>query len=191
MTRRATSPPPSTTFSTAGRALTSDGVSIDAGGPGWAYPRAVLGDVRFRFTARGPVPADLRRDRADRRRGRGYLAGVEYSTVTDFASGGATYTLHPGGAPATPPAEAGFWVAQASGSGTQTLTWAPSSGDWTIMVMNAEGTPGVSVRADAGATVPALTWVAIGLLVGGLLLLAASTALITVPIARASSTKTT
>jgi hypothetical protein len=59
------------------------------------------------------------------------------------------------------------------------------------MVMNAEGTPGVSVDADAGATVPALTWVAIGLLAGGLLLLAASTALIVVPIAQASSTTST
>lgn len=181
---------PGTTFSTQGRALTSDGVRIDAGGPGWAYPRAVLGDVRFRFTAQDPS-REIFVGIAPTDDVRGYLAGVEYSTVTDFGSGGATYTLHPGGAPATPPAEAGFWVAKASGSGTQSLTWAPSSGDWTIIVMNADGTPGVSVDADAGATVPALTWVATGLLAGGLLLLAASTALIVVPIAQASSTTST
>ena len=178
------------TFTTAGRALTSDGVRIDGGGPGWAYPRAVLGDVRFRFTADDPSRQTFV-GIAPTSDVRGYLSEVEYSTVTDFGSGGATYTFHAGGAPATPPAEAGFWVAEASGSGTQSLTWAPSSGDWTIIVMNADGSPGVSVDADAGATVPALTWVAIGLLVGGLILLAASTALIVIPIARASSTKST
>ena len=72
-----------TTFSTAGRALTSDGVSIDGGGPGWAYPRAVLGDVRFRFTAAGPVPATFV-GIAPTSDVSGYLSGVEYSTVTDF-----------------------------------------------------------------------------------------------------------
>jgi len=148
----------------------------------------VLGDVRFRFTADDPSRQTFV-GIAPTSDVRGYLSEVEYSTVTDFGSGGATYTFHAGGAPATPPAEAGFWVAEASGSGTQSLTWAPSSGDWTIVVMNADGSPGVSVRADAGATVPALTWVAIGLLAGGLILLAASTALIAVPIARASSAK--
>ena len=54
--------------------------------------------------------------------------------------------------------------------------------------MNADGTPGVSVHA--GATVPGPALVAIGRLAVGLILLAASTALIAVPIARASSTKT-
>jgi len=181
-----------TTFTTAGRALTSQGVSIDGGGPEWAYPRSVLGDVRFRFTADDPARGTFA-GIAPTSDVLGYLSGVEYSTVTNFSSGGesATYTSHAGGAPSTPPAEEGFWVAEASGSGTQSLTWAPSSGDWTIVVMNADGSPGVSVRADAGATVPALTWVAIGLLVGGLILLAASTALIVIPIARASSTKST
>ena len=56
--------------------------------------------------------------------------------------------------------------------------------------MNADGSPGVSVRADAGATVPALTWVAVGLLVGGLILLAASTALIIIPVSRTSTRAT-
>jgi hypothetical protein len=179
----------STTFSTAGRALTSDSMSIDGGGPGWAYPRSVLGDVRFRFTADDPsretfvgiAPTSAVRD---------YLSGVEYSTVTDFGSGGATYTRHTGGAPASPPADAEFWVARANGSGTQSLTWTPSSGDWTILVMNADGSAGISVRADAGANVPALTWVAIGVLAGGLLLLAASSVLIIVPVTRATSPKT-
>jgi hypothetical protein len=87
-------------------------------------------------------------------------------------------------------AEADLWVAKASGSGTQSPILTPSSGDWTIMVMNADGTPGVSVRTDASATVSALTWVAIGLIAGGLVLLAGSSVLIAVPVARASSSKT-
>lgn len=178
----------STTFSTAGRALASESMNVNVGGPAWAYPRSVLGDVRFRFTADDPSRETFVAV-APTSAVRGYLAGLEYATVTDFGSAGATYILHPGGAPATPPAAAAFWDATASGSGTQTLTWTPSRGDWTILVMNTDGSPGLSVRADAGANVPALTWVAICLLAAGLILLAASTALIAVPVARVSSTR--
>jgi len=150
----------STTFSTPGRALASESMNVNAGGPDWAYPRSVLGDVRFRFTADDPSRETFVAV-APTSAVRGYLAGMEYATVTDFGSAGATYTVHAGGAPATPPAAAAFWAAKASGSGPQTLTWTPSRGDWTILVMNTDGSPGLSVRADAGANVPALTWVAI------------------------------
>ena len=51
--------------------------------------------------------------------------------------------------------------------------------------MNSDASPGVSVTADAGATVPALGWIAGGLLVAGGVLLIAGTVLIAVPVVRA------
>jgi len=65
------------------------------------------------------------------------------------------------------------------------LTWPVQSGDWTVVAMNANGSRSVSVRVDAAATVPALPWVAAGLLIGGVLFLAGGVVLIAVPLRRA------
>jgi Domain of unknown function (DUF4389) len=176
---------PTSTFSTPGRALTSASLNIEGGGPGWAYPRSTLGDVRFRFTATDPAAqtfVGIARSSDVAR----YLSGVDYSTVTDFGADGTRYTRHSGGPPPNPPAAADFWVVKATGTGTQTLTWTPASGDWTILAMNADGSSPVTVRADAAGTVPALTWIAIGLLAAGLVLLAVGTIMIAIPVRRSS-----
>jgi hypothetical protein len=54
-----------------------------------------------------------------------------------------------------------------------------------VVATNADGSAGVDVRVDFGATAPALPWLAVGLLIGGALLLIASAALIAVPVLRA------
>ena len=73
-----------------------------------------------------------------------------------------------GGTPGSPPATQGFWVASASGPGTQTVEWEPADGSWTVVVMNADGQPGIgTVGADLGARYPALVWIAFGVLAGG------------------------
>jgi hypothetical protein len=176
---------PAATLSTGGRGLVSETITVHAGGPQWAYPRSILGETRLRFTSSDPtkpVFVGIAPAGAAAR----YLSGVQYATVTDFADSGATYVQHSGGAPAATPASNDIWVAKASGTGTQTLTWSPSEGDSTIVVMNSDATAGVSIRADAGATVPILTWVAVGLLIGGTLVLIAGIALIAVPVTRAA-----
>jgi len=80
-------------------------------------------------------------------------------------------------------------VAQASGAGQQSLTWSPTEGRWGLVAMNADGSRPVAVQADAGATVPALTEVAVALLVAGALLLALGAFLIAIPVRRASRDK--
>jgi hypothetical protein len=47
------------------------------------------------------------------------------------------------------------------------LVWDPTDGSWTVVVMNADGRPGIDVTADLGARVPALPWIAVGMLVAG------------------------
>ena len=115
-----------------------------------------------------------------------YLAGVDYATVRGAAGHQGTYTEHPGTAPAVPPGQASIWAAHASGPGTQTLTWAIRSGDWMVMAMNADGSRPVNLQVHMAATLPALPWIAAGLLIGGIVILAGGVLLIEVSAQRAS-----
>jgi len=140
-------------------------------GSDWILSENVLGDVRLRaanveegevFFGIGPT-SDVE----------GYLAGVEHDEVTDldFDPFSAEYRRLAGGEPAGPPTEQTFWAVSASGSGTQTAIWEPESGDWTLVVMNADGSRGVAAELSVGAEADILLWLAIGLLVAGVLLL--------------------
>ena len=155
-------------------AIVSDNVDFFEAetGSDWIISENVLGDVRLRaenvsegsvFFGIGPT-ADVE----------DYLAGVEHDEVTDldFDPFSAEYRRHAGGEPPGPPTEQTFWVASASGSGTQTAVWEPESGDWTLVAMNADGSRGVAAELSLGAEADVLLWVAIGLLVAGALLLA-------------------
>jgi hypothetical protein len=153
------------TFRTSGFALTSERLQLSTGAD-WVPVSSTLGTARFAVTSTdrgtdvfiGIAPAS---DVA------GYLDGVRRTVVDDLGSGSAGRTQLDGGAPSGPPGEQTFWTAQASGPGTQQLTWRPASGDWALVVMNADGSAGVSVSGTAGATVPSLTGLAWGLLIVG------------------------
>ena len=101
-----------------------------------------------------------------------YLAGTAHDEIADvdvdpFRVG---YDRRPGVGTASPPAGQGFWVATASGTGPQELVWEAESGDWALFVGNADGSPGVDIRASVGARISYLWPVAIGLLIGALLI---------------------
>jgi len=119
-----------------------------------------------------------------------YLAQVGYDTVRGITRGHVTYTSHRGGAPVTTPARAGIWAVQAAGPGTQTLTWPDRSGNWTVAVMNADGSRPVAVRISVAAALRSLPWIAAVLLAGGVLVLAGGVMLIAVPARRAASHRT-
>ncbi|WP_416954195.1 hypothetical protein ACNKF0_17870 [Nocardioides sp. T5] len=80
----------------------------------------------------------------------GYLGDVSRDTLRDFRVGRAVLRTTDGGAPATPPSDQTFWVAQAIGTDA-TLTWDLEDGDWTIVLMRADGTTGVSADVSTGA----------------------------------------
>ena len=77
-----------------------------------------------------------------------YLAGVNHTVISDFWT--ETLRQESGGATTSVPSSQGFWVASSSGAGARNLKWNPDDGSWTVVVMNADGQPGIDVRADLG-----------------------------------------
>ena len=162
-------------FSTAGSALATKPAQLGSAGVGWLYSPPLLGRLRIRVTPASAGPplfvGIARAGDVDR-----YLAGVDRTVIDDFWDndvkpvGGGRVTA----APATQP----FWVASSSGAGARSLVWKPTDGRWTVVVMNADGRPGLDIGADLGARPPALPWIALGLLVGGAVFLAGGVLLI-------------
>ena len=100
-----------------------------------------------------------------------YLAHVAHAQASDFGAQSSDFHVHPGGAPNTLPAAQHFWVAHASGAGEQTLTWKVHSGNWRVIVMNANGTRDVASQLAIGATFPHLLNIGLAALAAGLLIL--------------------
>lgn len=172
-----------TALDSPGYAITSERLQLGGDGLGSDWARSVLGRVRIHVTAadagRSVFVGVARTSDADR-----YLSGVAASTVSRVDGHRVKYVQRSGTAPAQPPAQVAFWTAQAVGTGRQTLTWEPSSGDWTVVVMNADASAVVAVRADVGATIPVLPWVAAGMIAFGLLLAVPAVFLIAIPVRR-------
>ncbi len=98
----------------------------------------------------------------------GYLGGVARSEVTDVNGTTVTYKTHAGTAPAGTPARESFWQSASSGSGQVTTTWKVKGGNWTIVLMNANGAPNVSAAVNVGAKTNLVLWVGLGFLLVGL-----------------------
>jgi hypothetical protein len=173
------------TYTTAGYALASGQAELQKATGGWDWASALFGTVRLRATpAHGTAGVFI--GIAPAAAAAHYLAGVSYSTVTGITVTKPVYAAHNGGPPAVPPGRTGIWAARAAGPGPQVLTWPVKSGNWTVVAMNATGSRPVSLRVAVAATLPALPWLAFGLLAGGFLIAAAGATLIVVPLRRVS-----
>jgi hypothetical protein len=169
---------PTERFATPTYALTRSRLEVDTEGARWVLNDSWFGKIRIRgesagertlFIGIGPQ-ADVAK----------YLATVAHANVedVDFDPFRVKYLRIAGGAPQGPPTEQRFWAASASGVGTQTLTWKVREGDWSVVLMNADASRGVAAEVDLGAKLSFLLWVAIGLVLGGALVVGGSTALI-------------
>jgi hypothetical protein len=156
-------------FSTDGFALTSERIDL-ATGADWLPVSAALGKARAEVTATDPS-TELFVGVAPAAEGSAYLGDVARSVIQDLGTTSNDERFVPGAPPAGAPGDQNFWVAQTSGPGTQQLDWTPTQGDFVFVVMNADGSAGVSMDARIGATVPALGGLAWGVLGSGLFLL--------------------
>jgi hypothetical protein len=96
-----------------------------------------------------------------------YLRGVPFERVrkVEFTPFHAPQEAVAGSRTPAPPAQAGIWAA----SGREALSWPVEGGDWSVVVMNADGSAGVSAEVAAGAKVPALytlAWALLALALG-------------------------
>jgi hypothetical protein len=154
-----------------GHAVTSEEIHLRAG-PGerewvrwhdWATAR-----VRARAVGEGAVFLGI--GRADDVAG--YLEGVAHDTIVDVGhwADDVTYRTVEGDLAPGPPGEQAFWEATATGTGQQELRWEPQPGDWTVVLMRADGGPGVEALASAGLRTDIVLPIGLGLLAAAVLL---------------------
>ena len=91
----------------------------------------------------------------------GYLDGVTHDEITDWDSTqdditDVVYTRNEGATDPAAPGTKGFWAASVSGSGEQTLDWTIERGEWALVIMKADGSPGVSADVRFGVLAPAI-----------------------------------
>ncbi len=164
-------------------AITSNQVDLESepGDADWLIDRGALGSVRLTidpgasgtpiFAGIGPT-ADVA----------AYLDGVSHDVIRDFelSPDRVLYRRVPGESTPDPPGDQSFWVAQVTAEQEDELTWEVDSGDWTVVLMNADGSRGVDLDARLGIKVDWLLPALIGLLALGLVLLAGGAALVIV-----------
>jgi hypothetical protein len=149
-------------------ALESETIELRLEGPDWLFADERLGTIRLTSENHADVFVGIARS-ADVA---AYLDGVAHERVREVFADRDDYRLLPGGAPAGAPTEQTFWAASLRGSGDQELTWKVADGDWSIVLMNADGSAGVDSSLSVGAKLDGLGWLAVVLLGVGLALAA-------------------
>src|SRR4051812_8461990 len=154
-------------YAAGGRAIVSNPLHIDH------FPDWLIGKIRVTTSSSDGAATFVgvaRKADVDR-----YLAGVARSTVEDlnFSPFDVAYGKVAGSAVPGPPAAQRFWAASAEGTGKQSISWNIRDGHWRFVVMNADGSAGVTAEAKVGASIAhglvyALVLLGIGLALGGL-----------------------
>ena len=134
-----------------GFAITSDDATVHTDGTLDRLPDSLIGDVRV--SATGADDADLFVGIASAADARAYLGDVRHDTLLEVRNGDPIYRSTTGGSPESAPTEQDFWVARATGTHPD-VTWTLQDGDWTVVIMNADGSAAVSADVSAGAEVP-------------------------------------
>lgn len=151
-------------------ALITGPIDLVAARPTAWFPSSQLATLRFEADSSEESPVFIGIGPEDEVAA--YLDGVGLAEVlrTSPFTEEVAYRTVEGDAPSAPPAEQDFWVVSAEGDGPQAVTWDLESGEWTGVIMNGDGSADVSVEFNAGARVGILLPIAIGLVLGGIVL---------------------
>ena len=181
---------PSTEVVVPSHALTSSGIQLEGAGAPWVFDN-LLGTARLEVVP-GTPGVDLFVGVARTADVQQYLRGVGHHQVADLGPGWNGRVMGPGrmtatdgGPPAVLPADTDIWVAQSTGPGTRVLDWQPENGNWTVVLMRADGRAGFTAQARVGATAPGLPWLAGGLLAVGAILAIGGVLLVVLAVRRA------
>ena len=152
-------------FSADTRALATDNLDVDLGDADFIADSDDLGKITVSAESRDgkPVFVGIARTSDVER----YLGGVPHTTVNDIdvTPFRADYERHAGDRHPVSPEHAGIWQASSYGNGKRSIDWKVDDGDYSVVVMNADGSLGVDADVSAGANIPFLDelgWSAIG-----------------------------
>ena len=176
---------PTDTWRSGGYAAVLSNVLVQAQGADQNLPARFFGQVRLQATPTSdstPLFVGIARESEVS----AYLSGVARTVP---GSGSNADEEIPGASPSVAPGDLDIWVAQASGDGTQSVLWTPSDGRWAAVVMNADGSRGVSASVDVGARLPWLGGAGFAAFMVGLVLLIGGVALVAAGVHRASRTE--
>jgi hypothetical protein len=167
-------------FHTSSSAIATENLDVGSDGPDWLTSHDHYGNLRLEVTPRNDKAVFVGIART--KDASAYLRGTSHATVTDVDVDPfkATYRTEPGSAKPATPAGQRIWAVSAHGTGMQTLTWDVKHGDWSVVVMNADGSRGVDTGVSAGADFPILAALAWGSVGSGLVLLGVASMLIVV-----------
>jgi hypothetical protein len=162
---------------TATNALVSEPVDLQSDAPINGDFGGVKVQLRARSVEGDPIFVGIgRASDVDR-----YLEGAAVDVVTDWHYGdGAPVSKRrvDGEATPQPPGQQSFWVVRSDGTGDRHVTWKLRSGTYRLVVMNADGSAGVDVRARWGVTIPWIFPLGIGLVIAGAVALAVGVVLL-------------
>ncbi len=159
-------------------ALTSSQVEVNEVDGLEELPEGVA-TLRLRATAAQPGQALFigvaRQDDVD-----SYLSSVNHTELVDLRTTPfrALYRDVPGSGAPEPPADQDFWTTSASGTGTQEVTTDLRSGNWAVVVMNADGSRSGVVDLQAGFRSTLFAPIGVALLLTAALLILVGTPLV-------------
>jgi len=162
-------------LSTDSHALTSEQLDLGAIRNDW-LPASWLATVRVSALPLGDGPVFV--GIAEEADIGAYMANVAHSEVMWNSDDDPTYIPREGQKAPGLPSEQDFWAASAEGTDRQSVHWDVEEGQWTVLIMNADATPDVSVDVSAAVKTPWLMIVAVALLVGGILCLVTGAVLV-------------
>ena len=143
-------------LNTAGSAVATDPARIfDWGGDVEPFDQ-IVGHVSITVESNKDRPVFIGLARSDDVRQ--YLDSMAHADWAPYRSD-VLVQNHGGAAPSGIPMDQDFWTQSATGSGSQSLRIAATEGRWTVVVMNADATPGIDARASIGAEVSSLAWI--------------------------------
>jgi hypothetical protein len=153
-------------FDTTSHAIVTEGFRVDSDVPRW-----LIGRTRITATSSDGKPVFI--GVARKRDIDAYLANVSRSQIRNLEYGPFAVDYANLGGTASParPVSRSIWAASTSGTGEQQLSWRLRSGEWRVVLMNADGSSGVSADVKVGGRINHVVPVALGVTGVGLLIL--------------------
>jgi hypothetical protein len=142
-------------FTTERSAIATEDLDIDGGnGAGWFIDHDSYGKARIQVQGPKPVFVGIARSRdVD-----AFLRGTDHARLrdVDYSPFSADLVDHESASAPGLPGARRIWVASSQGAGRQTIAWDVRHGDWSVVVMNADGSAGVDADVRLGANLPVI-----------------------------------